>query len=217
MMKPVAIIGCGGHASVVRAALFVLQRTVVASTCMNPKMIDRRIIPWEIMTDNDLIARYRPEEIELVLGIGWISPCNEQSIAQRIVRFFVDKGFHFTGFHHPFTWISSEAEIDPSAQIHAGAIIQPGAIIGPYTIVNTKASVDHDCRIGAFCHLAPGVTLSGNVRLGAGCHLGTGSSIIQEIEIGDESLIAAGSVVVHHLPSNSRVRGVPAKPFPPST
>lgn len=213
-MKPVAIIGCGGHAKVVCSALLALNRTILASTCVAPELIDRSDYPWEVMTDHALLSRYKPNEIDLVLGIGWISPNNSTTLAQRVVHNFHENGFRFTGFQHPFSWVAAKAMIDPTAQIHAGAVIQPGAIIGPFAIVNTKASVDHDCTIGAFCHLAPGVTLSGNVRLGSGCHLGTGASVIQDIEIGAESLIAAGSVVVAPLPAHAKVRGVPAKSFP---
>lgn len=213
-MKPVAIIGCGGHAKVVGSALLATNRTIVASTCIAPESINRADYSWDVLTDEDLMARYNPDEVELVLGIGWISPSNSVALVQRIVRGFREKGFLFAGFRHPFAWVSAEANIDSTAQIHAGAVIQPDATIGPFSIVNTKASVDHDCSIGEFCHLAPGVTLSGNVRVGDGCHLGTGASVIQDIEIGAESLIAAGSVVVAPLAPRSKVRGVPAKAFP---
>ncbi|AMV31855.1 Putative acetyltransferase EpsM [Pirellula sp. SH-Sr6A] len=216
-MKPIAIIGCGGHASVVRSALLALHRTILVSTCMDPTQVDRTMFPWEIMTDGELLSRYSPDQIELVLGIGWTSPNNASSLAQRIVHEFQVKGFRFTGFQHPCVWVAPEAKVDSTAQIHAGAVVQPGAAIGPFALINTKASVDHDCTIGSFCHLAPGVTLSGNVRVGSGCHLGTGASVIHDIEIGAESLIAAGSVVVTSLSPHSRVRGVPAKPFPPQT
>ena len=47
--------------------------------------------------------------------------------------------------------------------------------IGANSIVNTRASVDHDCRIGETVHIAPGVTLSGAVTIGDGTHIGTGA------------------------------------------
>lgn len=213
-MKPIVILGCGGHASVVSSALLTLHRTILAASTPNPDVVDRSMFSWEIISDEELLGRYKPDDIELVLGIGWTSPNNPRFWVQRIVHRFQDKGFQFAGFQHPFAWVAPEAVVDPTAQIHAGAVIQPRANIGRFAIVNTKASVDHDCNIGDFCHLAPGVTLSGSVRVGDGCHLGTGASVIDQIEIGTECLIAAGSVVVSSVPPNSRVRGVPAKPFP---
>ena len=214
-MKPVVLLGCGGHASVVSSVLLTQNRTILASTTPDPKAVNRSLYAWEIITDEDLLVRYKPDDIELVLGIGWTSPNNATFWVQRIVHRFLEKGFQFTGCRHPFAWVAPEACIDPTAQIHAGAVIQPRATIGPFAIINTKASVDHDCTIGAFSHLAPGVTLSGSVQVGAGCHLGTGASVIDQIEIGPECLIAAGSVVVSSVPANSKVRGVPAKPFLP--
>ena len=77
--------------------------------------------------------------------------------------------------------------------------------IGANSIVNTRAAVDHDCKIGETVHIAPGVTLSGNVRVGDRTHIGTGAVVIQGIFIGEDSLVAAGAVVCRDLPAKSRL------------
>ncbi|MFU7517972.1 serine acetyltransferase, partial [Clostridium sp. HCS.1] len=35
------------------------------------------------------------------------------------------------------------------------------------SIVNSGAIVEHDCKIGDFVHVAPGVTMSGSVAIGS--------------------------------------------------
>ena len=82
-----------------------------------------------------------------------------------------------------------------------------GAGIGAGTIVNTRASVDHDCLVGRFVHIAPGATLSGGVRLDDGCHIGVGATVVQNITIGGGALVTAGAVVTSDVKPNERYGG----------
>jgi sugar O-acyltransferase (sialic acid O-acetyltransferase NeuD family) len=91
------------------------------------------------------------------------------------------------------------------------AIIQVGTLVGDHCIINTNANVDHDCRIGDFVHIAPGVTLCGNVTVGDGTFIGAGSTVIPGITIGKNCIIGAGSVVVRDIPDNSKAYGNPCK------
>lgn len=92
----------------------------------------------------------------------------------------------------------------------AGAVINVGSRIGDNSVINTRAALDHDCRIGCHVHIAPGSVISGGVKIGDGTHIGTGSSIIQCINVGINSVIGAGSVVVKDIPDNVKAYGVPA-------
>ena len=85
-----------------------------------------------------------------------------------------------------------------------------------YAIVNTNASVDHDCRIGEFVHVAPGVAICGGVRVGAGTLVGVGARVLPNVTIGARAVIGAGAVVVHDVPDGAMVTGVPARQAPRS-
>lgn len=214
-MRPVAIIGFGGHAKVVTSALLALGRKIVAYTCLEPNAQENRFTQAPLYTDEELLKKFSSDQIDVVLGLGSVKPNLANALIQKVIDQYTKKGFNISGFIHPFTWVSNEAVVDLRAQVHAGAIIQPGASIGPYSIINTKVSIDHDCFIGKECHIAPGTTLSGNVYVGNGSHLGTGCTIIQGIRIGDGAMIAAGAVVTKNVPDGCWVKGVPAKPFRP--
>jgi UDP-perosamine 4-acetyltransferase len=62
--------------------------------------------------------------------------------------------------------------------------------------------------VGEDVHIAPGVTVSGNVLIEDGVHIGTGASIIQGVTIGRETVIGAGTVVVKSVPEYSKLIGI---------
>jgi acetyltransferase EpsM len=107
--------------------------------------------------------------------------------------------------------IDTSVIIEEGSQILHGVIIQCSATIGKHTIVNTGASVDHDCTIGDFCHIAPQVTLCGNVEVGEGTLIGAGCIVIPGIKIGKWCTLGAGSVILSDIPDHSTVLGNPGR------
>lgn len=87
----------------------------------------------------------------------------------------------------------------------------PGAGIGTGCIVNTSSSVDHDCVIGNYVHVAVGAHLSGTVNVGEGTWIGTGSTISNNVNICGGCMIGAGAVVIKNIDVPGTYIGVPAK------
>jgi sugar O-acyltransferase (sialic acid O-acetyltransferase NeuD family) len=112
---------------------------------------------------------------------------------------------------HTSALVDDNVLIDIGTQIIHGSIIQTGCSIGKHTILNTSASIDHDCIIGDFCHIAPRVTICGNVRVGEGTLIGAGATIIPGVNIGKWTIIGAGTVVIQDVPDYATVVGNPGK------
>lgn len=161
-----------------------------------------------MLGDDQVVLGYPPSDVRLLNGVG---STRASSARQRVFAQFKQRGYTFTGVRHPSAVISSDSTLGEGVQIMAGVILQPGASVAENSIVNTRASVDHDCRIGAHVHLAPGVILSGGVTVGDGVHVGTGAVVIQGVTIGALATIAAGAVVVKDVPAGAVVLGVPAR------
>lgn len=202
MLLPVIVVGCGGHSHVVIEALRLQGRAVVG--VIDPALPVGTPGPFglRVLGGDEALDKFRPNEIRLVNAIG---STNSMTVRHTIYQQSLKKGFRFAGVIHPSAVLSVTARVAEDAQIMAGCIVQSGADIGANTIVNTRASVDHDCTIGETVHIAPGVTLSGNVRVGDRTHIGTGAVVIQGITIGADSLIAAGAVVYRNVPEAGRL------------
>ena len=111
----------------------------------------------------------------------------------------------------PDAIISEEVSIGEGSQIITSSTINVGTKIGKHCIINTNSSIDHDCKIYDFVHIAPGVTICGGVSVGKSTLVGAGTTILPNVNVGKNVLIGAGSLVNKDVPDNSKVFGSPAK------
>lgn len=130
-------------------------------------------------------------------------------IRKRIVD-RISVGSYLTAIH-PSAIISKYASIGEGSVVMQGGIVQAGAEIGAHCIINTNSSVDHDCKISDFVHVASGATVCGEVAIGECSWVGAGAVIKQCITVGKNCMIGAGAVVVHDVPDNAVVVGNPAR------
>lgn len=123
---------------------------------------------------------------------------NVIAIGDNATRKRLDGGEWGTAIHVSAV-ISPSAKISEGAMVMAGAVIQANARIGRHVIVNTCASVDHDCVIGDFAHIAPGCRLCGSVTVGEGAFLGVGCVVIPGIKIAPWARVRAGTVITEDV------------------
>ena len=194
--KPVVILGAGGHAQVLISILRRMGRRVVGISCVPPFRHDD-VLGIPIIGGDDKIAKWSPEEIDLVNGIGITAA--GQSARHVSADKMRSLGYRYVQVIDPSAVIVPEALVAEGVQVMAGAIIQAGTMIGRDSIVNTGAQVDHDCVVGEGSHLCPGSILTGNVRIGSETVVGAGSIIIPGIEVGDRQIVKAGSIVTSNI------------------
>ncbi|WP_251493652.1 acetyltransferase [Otoolea muris] len=112
---------------------------------------------------------------------------------------------------HPDAVIGDEVRIGAGSVMMAGAVINPGTVIGGGCIINTSSSVDHDCMLGDYVHIAVGAHVAGNVVIGNAAWIGAGATISNNLRICDRCVIGAGAVVVSDIRKRGKYVGIPAK------
>jgi sugar O-acyltransferase (sialic acid O-acetyltransferase NeuD family) len=189
------IIGKGGHAHVIRSLLPHARARF---------LVDRDPGQDDILQE-DFFADSPPQDADFYIGIG-------DNAARRL---YFDRlkraGLKVSNCVAPNAWIAADAAIGEGVFIGAGAMICSRSRLADNVIVNTLASVDHDCSIGADTQLAPGVTLGGRIDIGRSAFLGLRCSILPGLEIGDGATIMAGALVTRAVAAGAKVGGLPAR------
>jgi sugar O-acyltransferase (sialic acid O-acetyltransferase NeuD family) len=112
---------------------------------------------------------------------------------------------------HPSAIVARDAVIGPGSIVMAGVVVSNGCRIGTGALLGTRASLDHDCAVGDFTSLAPGVTTGGHVDVGDRSALGLGANVIHGVTIGADTVVGAGALVVDDLADRVVAYGVPAR------
>jgi sugar O-acyltransferase (sialic acid O-acetyltransferase NeuD family) len=210
MMRPIVIIGGGGHSRVVSEALRLqggldLKAIVDAS----PALRGTQINGVSVVGGEEELPRLLREGVRhAVMGIGSIS--NNSQRAELFARIKA-MGFNFVNAVHPSAIVSPSAKLGEGTVVLAGAVVGVGAVLGPNVIINTRASVDHDCAIGDHVHIAPGAVLAGSVSVEELAYIGAGSTIKQGIRIGRAAIVGLGAAVIRDVSDGATVVGVPAR------
>ncbi|MCA1028552.1 MULTISPECIES: serine O-acetyltransferase [Cytobacillus] len=107
------------------------------------------------------------------------------------------------------------------SRFFTGIEIHPGAKIGRRFFIDHGMGVviGETCEIGDNVTVYQGVTLGGTGKEKGKRHptikdnalIATGAKVLGSITIGENSKIGAGSVVLHEVPPNSTVVGIPGK------
>lgn len=190
--RAIYIYGAGGHGRVVSDFFYPGRPTIF----VDDNGLEKSILPAEI-----------PEGAEVVVAIG-DNFAREKVFGQLQSS---EKHLIFPVVKHSSAIISPRSFCAEGSMFCATSIVIVGARIGKGCIVNTGASIDHDCVLGDFVHIAPGTRLCGTVSVGSRTLIGVGSSVRPGIKIGANTIIGAGSVVVSDIPSGVLAFGNPCR------
>jgi UDP-N-acetylbacillosamine N-acetyltransferase len=195
MSKKIFILGAGGHGKVVGEIAFLNGFTDIIFLDDNYTNINN--YPFSIKGSIKEFDNIYNQKDAWFVGIG------DNHIRKNLIEKFDHFSKNLINLIHPSAVKSNFSNYDNGICIMANAVINPGCKIKRGSIINTSASIDHDCEIGSFVHIAPNVALSGNVTVGECSFVGTGSSIHPGISIGNNVKIGVGSKIFKNISDNA--------------
>lgn len=189
--------GASGHAKVIISCLEANHISVEAIFDDDETKTSLWTIP--------VVGSYKPDYLSdnrLIISVGYNRI--RKQISHRIAH-------PFGQVIHPQAIVDRTAIVGAGSVIFHRAVVQADTRIGRHVILNTGASVDHDCVLEDFVHVAPQATLCGGICVGEGTLVGAGAVVLPNLTIGRWATIAAGAVVTRSVPDFAVVRGNPGR------
>ncbi len=207
-MIEIVVLGGGGHARVV---ISILKKLGVYLILGYTDVSDRGSISGVSFIGEDACLPGLLGEhpgCSAVIGVGNVRPDDAR---RRLYEKITAYGFIFPRVISPDAVVSDDVEVGEATVVMAGAVVNAGTVVGKGVILNTNCTVDHDCRIGDFVHVAPGATLSGGVKVGDSALIGAGATVIQYRTVSPFCTVGAGATVVEDLNEPGIYLGTPAR------
>lgn len=191
------IIGASGHGRVVADIALLLGYDEIEFYDDDPSL--RSCGGWPVV---GLSKDCDPARDELFIAIG--NPAIRQRMMEQVPEARIPV------LVHPRAVVARDVSLGRGSVVMAGSVINPGAKLGSGVIVNTCASVDHDCVLEDYVHVAVGAHLCGADRIGPRTWIGAGATVSNNVQICADCMIGAGSVVVRPITRPGVYYGVPA-------
>lgn len=205
-MEKLFLYGASGHAKVVIDILEKSQGArILGLVDDNPDLLNTRLMGYSVVCTGENLESFFKAGENFIVSVG------NSSLRRSIAQSLSGRGYFPLTAVHPEACIGRNVTLSLGTVAMAGVIVNTDTIIGCHCILNTASSVDHDCRIGNYSHIAPGATICGGVAIGEGCFIGAGAVILPGITIGTRSTVGAGATVTRNLPSGVTAVGTPAR------
>ena len=205
MNKKIVLVGYGGHAFVAADILLATGFDIIGY-CDN---VEKEFNPFNLNylgSEKDFFAK----ESNATLYGAFVA-IGDNYLRRIITESLVALNVSIVNAIHPKAIISSHVKLGIGIFVAAKVVVNACSAIGDGVICNTSSSIDHECTIGNFTHVAPGVILCGNVAIGNHCLIGANTTIIPGKKISNDIIIGAGSVVISNIENKGIYSGSPIK------
>ncbi|MGI0088646.1 MAG: DapH/DapD/GlmU-related protein [Nitrosotalea sp.] len=120
-----------------------------------------------------------------------------------------DEGGLYRFPHFGSLVIGDDVEICANSHIARGSLSD--TIIGNGTKIDSLVHISHNVVLGKNCEITAGAVIGGSARVGDSTWIGLNATLKDHIIVGDNVIVASGASVIHDVPSQDVVAGVPAK------
>ncbi len=192
-MKPLLLLGCGGHARSIMDILVDNQSWSIIGLIGLPQEVGTNILGNKVLgTDIDL-PYFREICSHAFLAIGQIGIDGRRiQITNKLKKL----NFKTPSIISSFSRVSRYASIAPGTSVGHGVIVNAGAKVGEGCIINSQALIEHDVQISDHCHISTGAIVNGGVSIGSNSFIGSGAILREGLVLPPNTIISAGKRIM---------------------
>ena len=174
------------------------------------ELIGKHINRKDVVSEGYLFKQVAKEHINCFVAVG------DPSMRERIVSMITNNNHNavFPRLIEPTAKYDKRegcVNIGKGTFICANSVITTAVNVGSYVHINLSCTIGHDCSIGDFSTLSPGVNVSGNVIIGKRVFIGTGAAILERVSICSDVVIGAMATVIKSINEPGVYVGTPAR------
>jgi sugar O-acyltransferase (sialic acid O-acetyltransferase NeuD family) len=196
------VIGAGGHARVVGAALCALGVEISGFFDESFAGVEEPICGAPLIGTLGDVFKFEAHSYDAYVAIG------DNEKRAEVIEKMRHAGYALPALIHPMSRLELDCRVGEASHVCIGAILGSQVRVGKGVIVNTGSSVDHESELSDFAHVAPGAILGGRVRVGEAAFIGIGARIAEKLSIGRGAVVGAGTVVLRDGADGVRVVGI---------
>ncbi|WP_078435305.1 acetyltransferase [Metabacillus halosaccharovorans] len=204
-MNNVALIGEGGHSSVVIDIINLQQKYKIFAVFDDKYHTLQKHNNCYYGPVSSMKDLKKKNNFKIIVCIG------DNKIRKKIINQLNISLESFETFIHPSAQISNKTKIGKGTVIMPNVVINANSNIGNHVILNTSCVIEHDNDIQDFVHISPSATLTGNVKIAEGTHIGANAVLIPGVSVGRWTIIGAGSTVTQNITDECTAVGSPAR------
>jgi len=203
MTSPIVIIGAGGHAVSVFNVAISCQYDVIAF--VDDHKVGSVVLNKPVISSKQFIIDFHQYDICIAIG--------DNATRETVYKEYKTKlpDTKFPVLVHQSSIIGEGSVMGEGSVVMPLVNIGPNSVIGNGCIINSNASIDHDCNIGDFASIAPGVVCGGGVTIGKRSAISIGATIKHNIAIGKDTVIGGCSYVHASVEDEVVSYGIPSK------
>lgn len=205
MMKPLILVGGGGHCKSVIDVAESAGYTILG-VLDRPKEVGKSVLGYKVVGTDDDMAKYA-DQAEFIVTVGQIKA---PDLRIKLHKMLTNAGCRLATIIAPTAHVSKYATIGEGTVVMHQAVVNADAKIGNGCIINTFANIEHDAVIGDHCHISTGAMVNGECKVGERCFIGSQSALANCITVGDDIIVGAGSFVRKSITEKGIYAGNPA-------
>ena len=192
-MEKIILIGGGGHCKSVIDVIREEGKFEIAGILDSNIPIGSSLLDIKILGDDSLIKNLVNEYNNFHITVGQLQTSN---VRRKISNLLLENGATIPNIISPYSHISSFSKLGIGITILHRVTIQAESEIGDFCIHNDHALIEHDVKIGKYCHIATSATINGNVTIEDDVFIGSGAVVVQGSKIKSETFVKANHLFI---------------------